>query len=83
MSKLPQDMVLDVLRGTAHPSLRKRAPSYASVTVHVLGLNDCTVQVGSRVVLQGATRERAVEEAEGQKRRLVARGINATVTIYD
>lgn len=75
--------VIDVLRGTAPAKLRKRAPSYADITVHVLGPQDCTVQIGSRVVLEGATRERAVEEAEGQRRRLAERGITAKVVVHE
>lgn len=78
-----QDKVLDVLRGTKDPSLRKRAPRYADIAVHVLGPGqDCTVQVGSRIVLEGATRSRALEEAYGQERRLRDKGIKAKVTVY-
>lgn len=74
--------VIDVLRGTAPAKLRKRAPN-SDIAVHVLGQQDCIVQVGSRIVLSGATYERAVEEAEGQKRRLAERGITARIIVHE
>ena len=77
-----QQQVIDILRGPDNPLL-KRKLAQGRITVHVLGPQDCMVQVGSRVVLDGVTKERALEEADGQCRRLRDKGLSASVTVFE
>ena len=75
---LREDKVLQVLR-KADPALARKLTR--DISVHDMG-NDSMVQVGTRVVVEGVTFERAMEEAVGQEARFLARGIKAKVKVF-
>lgn len=74
------DKVIEVLRGSNKP--RKSSYKQPVIFVHVFSENDCTVQVGSRVVLQGVSRTRANEEVKARVERFKARGLPHTVEVF-
>ena len=74
-----EDKVIEVLRG---PSKISSRTARNQISVHVLRDGKCTVQVGSRIVLEGVDEATAMQSAEGRKDRLKFSGIIANIKIF-
>ena len=74
-----EDKVIEVLRGP--PGLSKRT-ARNQISVHVLRDGKCTVQVGSRVVLEGVDEAVAMQAAEDRKYRLKFSNIIANIKVF-